>query len=273
MPIVDFPAAYPWSDIWEFASGVSYNGEVIVGWRQLIGTMTIWNGTVGYYTLTNPIVGFMWNRRTNAYKVVAPSMVHDGSGREFNIVLTNVTGDGSKAVGRVEWATSANTYLASAITVSWSNDYPVPYNWIGNYVRGSYVYLTYPTAISDDGRTVVGYAARYPGASYTEAWRWREGVGFQALDPYVYTSVANSCTADGNTVVGTYQPSSSGGLRAALWDATGRRTDLNDLARSMLGDGSVLQVAADITPDGRIIVGWGYHAPTRSTRAFWFRRW
>jgi hypothetical protein len=37
---------------------------------------------------------------------------------------------------------------------------------------------------------------------------------------------------------------------------------------SQLTDGSVLEVARAISPDGRYIVGWGYNAATNRTEAF-----
>jgi hypothetical protein len=44
--------------------------------------------------------------------------------------------------------------------------------------------------------------------------------------------------------------------------------DLNTTYASLLTDGSVLEVASAISPDGRYIVGWGYNAATRRWEAF-----
>lgn len=38
--------------------------------------------------------------------------------------------------------------------------------------------------------------------------------------------------------------------------------------QNLLSSGSYLEVARDITPDGRYIVGWGYNAATGRTEAF-----
>jgi uncharacterized membrane protein len=83
-------------------------------------------------------------------------------------------------------------------------------------------------AISDDGRTIVGYR-NYPDTNRQvspRAARWRK-----TGSRWVYE-------------------------------------DLNQTYSNLLRDGSVLRVAQAISPDGRYIVGWGYNATRRRQEAF-----
>ena len=80
-------------------------------------------------------------------------------------------------------------------------------------------------------------------------------------------SVAQDVSADGSVVVGVAR--NDAGQRSAFrWTESGGMEDLNTTYASWLTNGSYLQWATAISPDGRYIVGYGYNAATRRTEAF-----
>jgi probable HAF family extracellular repeat protein len=99
-------------------------------------------------------------------------------------------------------------------------------------------------AASYDGSTIVGWAeARNEDRL---AFRWRQGQGMQALGAPA-TSVAKGVSADGSAVIGYVNQ--GGTVRAFYWtEATG--------AQMMTGFGGANIAANDISPDGRVIVGY-----------------
>jgi probable HAF family extracellular repeat protein len=99
-------------------------------------------------------------------------------------------------------------------------------------------------AASYDGSTIVGWAeARNEDRL---AFRWRQGQGMQALGAPA-TSVATGVSADGSAVIGYVNQ--GGTVRAFYWtEATG--------AQMMTGFGGANIAANDISPDGRVIVGY-----------------
>ena len=80
-------------------------------------------------------------------------------------------------------------------------------------------------------------------------------------------SEASGVSADGAVVVG-WALNAAGQWRAFRWTALGGMEDLNITYASLLTNGSVLTVAAAISPDGRYIVGWGDNAATGRREAF-----
>jgi probable HAF family extracellular repeat protein len=80
-------------------------------------------------------------------------------------------------------------------------------------------------------------------------------------------SWAFGVSADGSVVVGSAQ-NAAGNWRAFRWTAAGGMEDLNITYAHLLTNGSVLEVASAISPDGRYIVGWGYNAATGREEAF-----
>jgi probable HAF family extracellular repeat protein len=72
-------------------------------------------------------------------------------------------------------------------------------------------------------------------------------------------SYAYGVSADGAVVVGM-ATNAAGDWRAFRWTASGGMEDLTMTYANLLADGSKLQAATAISPDGRYIVGWGYHA-------------
>jgi len=121
---------------------------------------------------------------------------------------------------------------------------------------------------SADGSVVVGWARN---AAWQErAFRWTAADGMQALGtlPGYDLSFAYAVSADGAVVVG-YAQNAARQLRAFRWTASGGMEDLNTTYASLLTNGSRLEWALAISPDGRYIVGAGYNAATgRSREAF-----
>jgi probable HAF family extracellular repeat protein len=107
---------------------------------------------------------------------------------------------------------------------------------------------------------VVGYA--YNAAEQYRAFRWTAAGGMQDLGTLGGdTSVAYGVSADGSVAVGGAS-NAAGRIRAFRWTASGGMEDLNITYANLLTNGSELNYAFAISPDGRYIVGWGYNAAT-----------
>jgi uncharacterized membrane protein len=119
------------------------------------------------------------------------------------------------------------------------------------------------TAISADGRTVVGFARdTVDGKRKIRPFRWTEEEGMQDLGYFPdgsWTRGARAVSADGTVIVGTTSPWGNG--RAFMWDAEhGLRfllDVLEDEYRLDLSKWPLLDVFG-ISDDGRTIVGYGY---------------
>jgi probable HAF family extracellular repeat protein len=120
--------------------------------------------------------------------------------------------------------------------------------------------------VSADGSVVVGRAAN--AAGQWRAFRWTAAGGMEDLGTLGgYWSEARGVSADGSVVVG-WAFNAAGQIRAFRWTAAGGMEDLNITYANLLTNGSVLEVASAISPDGRYIVGYGYNAATGRIEAF-----
>jgi probable HAF family extracellular repeat protein len=125
-------------------------------------------------------------------------------------------------------------------------------------------------AVSADGSVVVGWDwIDVLGYGYARAFRWTAAGGMQDLGtlPGMGWSGALGVSADGSVVVG-WAENAEGQDRAFRWTAAGGMEDLNTTYAHLLTNGSVLEVASAISPDGRYIVGQGYNAATGRIEAF-----
>lgn len=115
------------------------------------------------------------------------------------------------------------------------------------------------TAVSPDGLAVVGTSSE-PGGSPTSGFRWTAATGMQSLGAFTPEAVSNS-----GVMVGR-----GGNGRAAVM---GSSLGDGDLATLLQGCGInlpdwILSQAADITPDGKTLVGWGYNSTTGKKQGF-----
>jgi probable HAF family extracellular repeat protein len=116
--------------------------------------------------------------------------------------------------------------------------------------------------VSADGSVVVGWSLNAAGER--RPLRWTAAGAMQDLGalPGSVWSEARGVSADGSIVVGL-----SGG-RAFRWTATGGMEDLNRTYARLLTQGSFLERAYAISPDGRYIVGVGRNGATGHQQAF-----
>jgi probable HAF family extracellular repeat protein len=105
--------------------------------------------------------------------------------------------------------------------------------------------------VSADGSVVVGWARN--AAGWERAFRWTASGGMRNLGTLGgLVSWAYGVSADGSVVVGE-------SLNYAFrWTASRGMENLNTTYASLLTNGSLRQATA-ISPNGRYIVGWGYH--------------
>ena len=147
--------------------------------------------------------------------------------------------------------------LSLIATAGWSQ----PLTWLGTLGGNE----SWAYGVSANG-VVVGVATN--AAWQYRAFRWENGV-MQDLGTLGGSwSEAWGVSADGSVVVG-YAYNAAGYQRAFRWTASvGYMESLYATYAHLLTNGSVLEVARAISPNGRYIVGWGYNAATNRTEAF-----
>ncbi|MDM7460046.1 MAG: PEP-CTERM sorting domain-containing protein [bacterium] len=118
---------------------------------------------------------------------------------------------------------------------------------------------------STDGSVVVGWT--YNASGQQRAFRWTQSEGMEDLGTLGGShSWAYGISADGSVVVGWAEDTSGNG-RAFRWTASGGMEDLNVTYAALL-NGSILQEAFAISPDGRYIAGRGINAATGRFEGF-----
>ena len=128
--------------------------------------------------------------------------------------------------------------------------------------------ISFALDVSPDGSVVIGTAASssgYPG------FRWTQSTGMVNIGhlPGKKTTHPGGVSSHGSIIVGASfsDPTHSD---AFIWDADHGMRTLQSVLQSDYGldlTGWALQNAADISPDGRIIVGWGIN-PSGHQEAF-----
>jgi probable HAF family extracellular repeat protein len=116
--------------------------------------------------------------------------------------------------------------------------------------------------VSADGSVVVGFYINEAG--HHRAFRWTAAEGMQDLGalPGTIRTIAYGVSAYGNVVVG------SSGDRAVRWTAAGGIEDLNISYANLLFNGSRLERASAVSPDGRYIVGYGTYYTYQGGRSY-----
>ena len=125
--------------------------------------------------------------------------------------------------------------------------------------------------ISADGNVVFG-EARDPN-QFWRAFRWTASLGMRDMGTLGGPmSTAHGASSDGSIIVGkSLITSQSSSLRAFRWTAA---TGMRDLKQELVNTGVTglenwtLAVAADVSDDGTVIVGWGYPASLTPAQPF-----
>jgi len=208
------------------AYDVSYDGSVIVGSRSSGRQAFIWRRGSG---LTYP--GTLGGNESWAFGVSA---------------------DGSIVVG---WAQDSTGKLRA---FRWTQQDGM--RNLGAAIGSEAFDQSEAWGISPDGNVIVGiaYNDRNEAIGFRNILQGTRRVNISLGDPPAgFTGVYPRRTnQDGSIIVGSMRKR-DGTFRAMRWTQAGGLEDLNVTYASLLGSGEYLEVAHDITPDGRYIVGWG----------------
>jgi len=247
---------------WSVAYGVSANGAVVVGesngraFRWENGVMQDLGGGRAYGVSANGAVVVGIGSHWRAFRWTASGGMQDlGTLGGYYSDAFGVSADGTVVVG---WATD---YYSTQRAFRWENGVMRDLGTLGGTWSVAY-------GVSANGAVVVGWAENAAERRY--AFRWSGGMqDLGALGGYYSSSRANGVSADGTVVVG-WSNNASQQPRAFRWacGSCGRMEDLNTTYASWLTNGSELNEARAISPDGRYIVGWGINAATGRREAF-----
>ncbi len=234
-----------------------------VGWSQSL----TWLGTLGGYRSAARgvsadgavVVGYTYNAsyQWRAFRWTPATGMQDlGTLGGYMSEAFGVSADGAVVVGG---ANTDEIYIYPLHAFRWTQATGMQYLGTLGGIGGSEAY-----GVSADGAVVVGRASR----DQNRAFRWTPATGMQDLGtlPGGGASWAYGVSADGAVVVGW----SDG--RAFRWTLNGGMEDLNQTYASLLTGGYLIEARA-ISPDGRYIVGNGFHAATGRTKAFLLDTW
>jgi probable HAF family extracellular repeat protein len=124
-------------------------------------------------------------------------------------------------------------------------------------------------ALSADGAVIVGRAFNGLGVEDSVAVRWTPDGAVVNRSAH---SAARGASRTGSPKTARLswapQRTARGVTRAFRWAAGVGMEDLNRVYARLLGDGSFLEAAYGVSPDGRYIVGVGYNAATNRAEGF-----
>jgi probable HAF family extracellular repeat protein len=226
----------PGGSFFSIATGVSSNGQVVVGYSS-----SALSGT-GYEA-------FRW-AATNGMTALG-----DLPGGSFSSFANAVSEDGLVIVGN---SSSSNNNEAFRWTQA------TGMIGLGDLPGGSV--FSFANAVSADGAVVIGVSSStLSGTVRGEAFRWTPTNGMFGLGDLPggnFDSDSYGISADGSVIVG--YSSSSNGTEAFRWTSASGMAPLGDLA-----GGAFNSIAYGVSADGSTVVGYGYTATT-SHEAF---RW
>lgn len=216
------------------AYGASADGSIIVGnsFALLNGSQSSWSTTA-----------FVWDA-SNGMRDFQPNP-YDGSSL-YPVSANDVSADGSVVVGSGSTEAVAEAFI-------WDAENGL--RGLGDLPGGTFYSMA--VGVSADGSTVVGESSS---ASGYEAFLWDAENGLRGLGDLPggdFRGRAVAVSADGSIAVGGSAGAS--GFEAFIWDEDHGMRELK-VVLSALGvdlDGWTLTSAADISADGRTIVGTG----------------
>jgi probable HAF family extracellular repeat protein len=263
---------------WSEAHGVSADGSVVVGWAHNASYQNRafrWTASGGMQDLGTLGGGgsIATGVSADGSVVVGYAEIPKDQWRAFRWTAQTGMQDLGTLGGNESWATgvSADGSVVVGYSRNASGDFRA-FRWTAQTGMQDLGTLggdwSEASGVSADGSVVVGEAAN--DSSQERAFRWTAEGGMQdvgTLPGYEAGSEALGVSADGSVVVGRAR-NASYQQRAFRWTAAGGMQDLNELYAALLQDGSVLEAATAMSPDGRYIVGWGQNAATGRREAF-----
>ncbi len=263
------------SNMLNYAYGISGDGSTIVGmyntgvaWKPYYFTNSI--GKVPLPTLDNGRSGRAYSVNSSGSKIVGQS---DSS--YFNVSIHAVLWENNTIIdlGR-KWpygsscATGISGDGSTIVGFTMDNPYSNTIAFCNNTSLGTLGGLaSYARNVSYDGSTVVGWST--DSLDRMRAFRWSLSGGMSSIHTlgFSYSSDAYDVSADGSVIVG--QAIDPGGSTFAFrWTAERGIQNLNIEFSDLLTPGSKLIIARAITPNGRIIVGYGVNSSTGRREAF-----
>lgn len=258
---------------YSFATGLSANGSVVVGWSQnsngvdeafrwtrgvMSGLGFLPGGTFSYANAVSAdgraVVGYGESgTRFEAYRwTSANGMVGLGFLGAGSSEATGVSGNGAVVVG-----TSQMGAFSGNQAFRWTSSSGM--TGLGFLPGGT---VSSARAVSADGRVTVGAGNSSNGPS--EAFSWTPATGMTGLGflPGGTNSQANSVSADGRVIVGA--SGSGAGSQAFRWTAGSGMSGLGFLS------GHSSSSASGVSGDGRVVVGASRANPAGNGQAF---RW